>query len=54
MKTRQLGDITINRILELEVPYARPLEFFDAALPEAVEPHRHWLEPKALPAQEYG
>ncbi len=29
MKTRQLGDITINRILELEAPYARPLEFFD-------------------------
>ena len=48
MKTRQLGDITINRILELEAPYARPLDFFDAALPEAVEPHRHWLEPRAL------
>jgi glyoxylase-like metal-dependent hydrolase (beta-lactamase superfamily II) len=48
MKTRRLGDITINRILELEAPYARLLELFDEALPEAVEPHRHWLEPKAL------
>ncbi len=48
MKTRQLGDITINRILELEAPLARPLEWFDEALPEAVEPHRDWLEPKAL------
>ena len=38
MKTRQLGDITINRILELEAPYVRPLELFDEALPEAVEP----------------
>jgi len=51
MKTRQLGDITINRILELEAPYVRPLELFDEALPEAVEPHRHWLEPKALDPQ---
>ncbi len=48
METRQLGDITIDRILELEAPLARPLEWFDEALPEAVEPHRHWLEPKAL------
>jgi glyoxylase-like metal-dependent hydrolase (beta-lactamase superfamily II) len=45
---RQLGDITINRILELEAPLATPLEFFDEAVPEAVAPHRHWLEPKAL------
>jgi glyoxylase-like metal-dependent hydrolase (beta-lactamase superfamily II) len=48
MKTRQLGDIIINRILESEAPFAQPLEFFDAATPEAVEPHRHWLEPWAL------
>lgn len=48
MKPRQLGDITINRILELEAPLAPLLEFFDDAVPEAVEPHRHWLEPKAL------
>jgi glyoxylase-like metal-dependent hydrolase (beta-lactamase superfamily II) len=48
MKTRQLGDITITRILELEAPFLRPQEFFDEAMPEAVEPHRHWLEPNAL------
>jgi len=48
MKTRQLGDISINRILELDGPFVRPQEFFDEALPEAVAPHRHWLEPKAL------
>jgi glyoxylase-like metal-dependent hydrolase (beta-lactamase superfamily II) len=51
METRQLGDITFNRILELEAPYVRPLELFDEALPEAVELHRHWLEPKALDPQ---
>jgi glyoxylase-like metal-dependent hydrolase (beta-lactamase superfamily II) len=45
---RQLGNITIDRIIELEAPLARPIEFFDEAVPEAVEPHRHWLEPKAL------
>jgi glyoxylase-like metal-dependent hydrolase (beta-lactamase superfamily II) len=48
METRQLGKITINRILELEAPFMRLREFFDEALPEAVEPHRHWLEPNAL------
>ena len=48
MKTRRLGDIEINRILEVEAPLAAPLEFFDEATPEAVAPHRHWLEPKAL------
>jgi len=48
METRQLGDIVINRILELEAPFMRPLEFFDEALPEVVEPHCHWLEPNAL------
>ncbi len=48
MKTRQLGGITINRILELEGPFAQPGDFFTEAVPEAVEPHRHWLEPKAL------
>jgi hypothetical protein len=48
METRQLGDIVINRILELEAPFVRPLEFFDEALPEVVEPHRNWLEPNAL------
>ena len=47
MKTRPLGDIFINRILELEAPFALPLEFFDEATPEAVEPHRHCLSPTA-------
>lgn len=48
MKTRQLGDITINRILELEAPFRFPQDFFHEATPEKVEPHRHWLEPNAL------
>ena len=48
MNPRQLGDITINRILEWEAPFMTLAEFFDEAVAEAVEPHRHWLEPKAL------
>lgn len=48
MKTTQLGDIAIDRILELEAPFVRPQDFFDAAVPEAVAPHRAWLEPHAL------
>lgn len=48
MNTTQLGDITIDRILELEGPFTRPEEFFDDAVPEAVAPYRRWLEPTAL------
>jgi len=51
MNSRQLGDITIERILELEAPFVRPEEFFDAATPEAVAPHRDRLEPAALDPQ---
>ena len=45
---QQLGDITIQRIVEHEIPVYRPLDFFDEASPEAVAPYRGWLEPKAL------
>ena len=45
---RQLGDIALHRILELEEPFVAPTEMFAAATAENLEPHRHWLEPKAL------
>lgn len=48
MTTRQIGDITIDSILELEVLLATPVDFFNEAKPEAVAAQRHWLEPKAL------
>ena len=48
MRSWRLGNITIKRILEWEAPLALPLEYFDEALPEMVELHRHWLEPNAL------
>lgn len=48
MATRTLGDIRIGRLVEFDEPIFRLDEFFDEATPEAVEPHRHWLEPRAL------
>jgi glyoxylase-like metal-dependent hydrolase (beta-lactamase superfamily II) len=48
MTVLQLGDIAVQRIVEHEVPVYHPSEFFDEATPEAVEPYREWLEPKAL------
>jgi len=48
MTVIQLGEITIQRIVEHEIPVYHPSEFFDEATAEAVAPHREWLEPKAL------
>lgn len=44
----QLGDVTVQRIVEREIPVYHPSEFFDGATSEAVEPYRAWLTPKAL------
>ena len=44
----QLGEITVHRIVEHEVPVYLPTDMFDDAIPEAVEPYRDWLVPKAL------
>ena len=41
MATRQLGDISIDRIIELEEPLATPLEVFDEAVPDS---HRFQLK----------
>ncbi len=48
MNIQQLGNITISRILELEAPFLPPQELFGESVTEAVEQHRHWLEPKSL------
>lgn len=48
MTVLQLGDISVQRIVEHEIPVYHPSEFFDEATPEAIEPYREWLEPKAL------
>jgi glyoxylase-like metal-dependent hydrolase (beta-lactamase superfamily II) len=46
--TRSVGELQIDRIVELDEPVFRLDEFFDEATPEAVAPHRSWLEPWAL------
>ncbi len=48
MTVLQLGDIAVQRIVEHEIPVYHPSEFFDEATPEALEPYRARLEPKAL------
>ena len=48
MAVVRLGDVTVQRIVEHEVPVYHPSEFFDEATREAVEPHRARLTPHAL------
>ncbi len=48
MTVLQLGDIKVHRIVEHEIPVYLPTDMFDEATPEAVEPYREWLIPKAL------
>lgn len=48
LQSRQIGNIRIDRIVEFNIPIFPPAEFFDEAVPEALAPHRHWLEPHAL------
>ncbi len=48
MTSRRLGEITIARIVEREEPAFTVAGLLPDATPETLEPHRHWLEPKAL------
>lgn len=43
-----LGDIRIDRIVELETPFLPPLQAFPDASQADVDEHRNWLEPAAL------
>jgi glyoxylase-like metal-dependent hydrolase (beta-lactamase superfamily II) len=43
-----LGEISVQRIVEHDIPVYLPSDMFDEATPEAVEPYRQWLEPRAL------
>ncbi len=44
----QIGDISVQRILEAEGPVFLPESVFQDATAEAMAPHRHWLQPKAM------
>ena len=43
-----LGDIQIDRILEMETPFMTPAAMFPDSRPEQLTQHRHWMEPWAL------
>ena len=45
------GDITVDRIVELEVPFADALSFLPGLQPDILEEHRSWLVPGALTPQ---
>lgn len=50
----ELGNITIQRIVEQEEPIFHIDEFFPTLSPEILEEHRHWLEPRFLdPATQF-
>ena len=43
-----VGDIQVQRIVELVQPFMSPRSMFPEATDEDVAAHRHWLEPHAL------
>jgi glyoxylase-like metal-dependent hydrolase (beta-lactamase superfamily II) len=43
-----VGDMTIHRIIEQEVPFVDALTFFPGLTPELLAENRPWLEPAAL------
>jgi len=44
----QLGELTIQRVVEEERPIFDPLSFFPTLTPELLAENRDWLQPKAL------
>jgi hypothetical protein len=44
----QLGELTIQRVVEEERPIFDPLTFFPNLTPELLAENREWLQPKAL------
>ena len=48
MDGRQLGEMTIARVLEFAAPDFPPLDFFPDTVEEDWAPHRAWLQPRAM------
>ncbi|MBT5485544.1 MAG: MBL fold metallo-hydrolase [Gammaproteobacteria bacterium] len=44
----QIGDIEIDRIVEMEIPFLSPADAFPGAPVDLINTHRDWLEPAAL------
>lgn len=43
-----IGDIRIDRIVEMETPFMTPMDAFPDAPHELIREHQHWMEPTAL------
>ncbi len=43
-----VGELTIHRIVEQEIPFTDPFEFIPGLTPEVLEENRAWMEPAAL------
>lgn len=52
MNWMTLGNLEIGRIVESNGPFMSVYDFFPDATPEHLAPHRHWLEPAALSAED--
>ena len=48
MTAFRLGDISVARIVDLEGPAFDPLRFYPDCTAEALDAHRHWLEPRFI------
>lgn len=46
----RIGEVTIERIVELEGPFLPALDMFPELTPALLDEHRHWLAPDALDA----
>jgi glyoxylase-like metal-dependent hydrolase (beta-lactamase superfamily II) len=44
----RIGDMTIYRIVESEVPFMAAMDLLPGLTPEILDEHRSWLEPAAL------
>jgi glyoxylase-like metal-dependent hydrolase (beta-lactamase superfamily II) len=48
MKSWQIGDVVITRVLEFETPFVEPQVLYPTSSAGIIERHRAWLEPKLL------
>ena len=46
--TLTIGELTIHRIIEQEIPFTDPFEFIPGLTRETLDENRHWMEPAAL------
>lgn len=48
MQKWRIGNVTITRVLEFEMPFVAPAMLYPELIPEIIDRHRSWLEPNLL------